>query len=583
MSAEATTSLNAERQRALLVRLARVGTRAQPLKVVVSQLLQEVVEAFELFAAHMHLIEGGQLVFVGSYGGDGTEPDLSRIQRLPLDETTMSGQAVLRRATLSSPAETWPLRTREMLRRHGVRHGAATPLFAHDQPIGSFYALRKIDRAFSQEELELLEACASHAATAVEHARLLAAERRRSEDLTVLLEVGRLITGSLDLEQILEASPSHLARIANASHSFIWLLEPEGGLRGVVTSAKEHQEHFRKVHLPLDSPSLAARAVLTQKPVRERLGLTSKNVNQDLNARYQMKSLLALPLMLRGEPLGAAVIGDAENEREWTDAEVESATVICGQIAIAVANGRLFDDLKKSYDQLTYAQIELVKRERLAALGELSAVVAHEVRNPLGVIYNSMSALKRLLQPVGEPAHLFEMITEEAERIDTIVGDLLEFARPHAPELKPESLPLVIAGAVKVTLAARGAAGVTMSLDVPEHFPRVRVDERMLRQALVNLLANAVQAMPRGGEVQIRLASEPRRGQPFVRLEVTDSGPGVPAALSEKVFQPFVTTKATGSGLGLAVVKRIVEAHHGDVELTSEPGKGATFTLWLPA
>jgi two-component system, NtrC family, sensor histidine kinase HydH len=337
------------------------------------------------------------------------------------------------------------------------------------------------------------------------------------------------------------------------------------------------------VHLPLDTPSLAARAISTQKPVREVAASKSPNVNQDLNARYKMKSLLALPLMLRGVPVGAAVIGDSVNEREWTDAEVENATVICGQLAIALANGRLFHDLKNSYDQLTHAQIELVKRERLAALGELSAVVAHEVRNPLGVIYNSMSALKRLLQPVGEPAHLFEIIDEEAERIDTIVGDLLEFARPHAPELKPESLPLMIAGAVKVLLAARAGAGVTISLDVPPQFQRVAVDERMLRQALLNLLVNAVQAMPRGGEVHIRLAGELRRGQPFVRIDVNDSGPGVPAALSEKVFQPFVTTKATGSGLGLAVVKRIVEAHHGEVELNSEPGKGATFTLWLPA
>jgi two-component system sensor histidine kinase HydH len=577
-------SLDVERQRALLVQLARVGTRSMPLAELVEQLLALVVESFELFAAHMHLIEGEQLVFAGSFGGEGSQAGLDKIRRLPMDDTTLSGQAVLRRATVSSTVDNWPVRTRELLRERGIKHGAAVPLVVQDRVIGSFYSLRKIDRAFSKEELELLEACASHAATAVEHARLLAAERRRSEDLKVLLDVGRLITGSLDLDQILEASATHLARITDASHSFLWLLEPGGTLRGVVTSAKEHQDHFRQVRLTLDAPSLAARAVVAQKPVREQAALTSPNVNQNLNARYQMKSLLALPLMLRGEPVGAAVIGDAVRQREWTEGEVESATVVSGQIAVAVANARLFEDLKQSYDQLTRAQIELVKRERLAALGELSAVVAHEVRNPLGVIYNSMSALKRLLNPTGEAAGLFEMIDEEAERIDTIVADLLEFARPHAPELKPESLPKVLQGAVQVITSARGSAGVRISVCVPENFPKVRVDERMLRQALLNLLVNAVQAMPRGGgDVQVVLTLEPHRGQPFVRIDVTDSGPGVPAALTDRVFQPFVTTKATGSGLGLAVVKRIVEAHHGDVELTSEPGRGATFTLWLPS
>ncbi|MBS1151928.1 MAG: Flagellar sensor histidine kinase FleS, partial [Myxococcaceae bacterium] len=452
-----------------------------------------------------------------------------------------------------------------------------------EKPIGSLFVLRAIDRAFGQEELELLEACASHAATAVEHARLLEAERRRSEDLKVLLDVGRLITGSLDLTQILAASAAHLARIVGATHSFIWLLDGQGGLKGEVTSAQEHQEHFRTVRMSLDHPSLATRAVVELRPVRVQSALRSTQINVDLNARYQMKSLLALPLMLRGEPLGTAVIADAVQEREWTDAEVESATVVSGQIAVAVANARLFEDLKKSYDQLSHAQIELVKRERLAALGELSAVVAHEVRNPLGVIYNSMSALRRLLTPIGEAANLFKMISEEAERIDTIVADLLEFARPHAPELKPESLPQVVAGAVKALQTSRGTRGVKIAVSVPDPFPSVRVDERMLRQALINLLVNAVQAMPRGGEVQVRLAIEAWRGVRSARIDVADEGPGVPAALTESVFQPFVTTKATGSGLGLAVVKRIVEAHHGEVELTSTPGKGATFTLWLPA
>ncbi len=576
-------ALGPDRQRALLVDLARVGTRNLPVEQVVQQLLKQVTEAFELYGCHMHLIEGNRLTFAGSFGGDGKPADLQKLEHLPIDESNLSGTAVLRRQTVMRAVEHWPALTRPLLEARGIKFGAAMPLFMHDRPIGSFYALRKIDRAFSAEELELLEACASHLSTAIEHARLLESERRRSQDLEVQLEVGRLVTGSLNLDQILEASASHLARIVNASHSYLWLLEPDGVLKGVVTSATEHQEHFRTVRLERNAPSLAARAVQQEKPVREQAAMSSELVNQGLNARYQMKSLLALPLMLRGVPMGAAVIGDAENQREWTDAEVERATVISAQIAVAIANARLFEDLKKSYDQLAQTQVELVKRERLAALGELSAVVAHEVRNPLGVIYNSMSALKRMLTPSGESAQLFEMINEEAERIDTLVADLLEFARPHAPELKPEALPKIVAGAVKVIEGTRGGTGVKMEVDVSEGFPKVPVDERMLRQALLNLLANAVQAMPRGGEVRVKLAIEARRGFPHARIDVADSGPGVPAALTESVFQPFVTTKATGSGLGLAVVKRIVEAHRGDIELTSAPGRGAIFTVWLPA
>ncbi len=575
--------LGAERQRALLVRLARVGTSCLPREPLIGQLLKEVVEALDAHTAHLHVVEDGVLVFAGRFGGDGTAGDLKQIRRLPIDAQTLSGQAVQGRRTVTATAETWPAAGRPVILNHGIRHGVAMPMFIDERPIGSFYVLRQVDRPFDRGELELLEACAAHLASAVEHARLLEAERRRSDELKVLLDVGRVITGSLNLVEILDAAAVHLARIIGASNSWVWLLDPNGKtLRGVSTSALEHREHFRAVRLGLDDPSLAARAILSRKPVAEQLALSSTAVNQGLNARYQQRSLLALPFLLRGEPMGAAVIGDGDTERQWTEAEIERATIVSGQVAVAVANARLFEDLKKSYDQLGQAQAESVKRERLAALGELSAVVAHEVRNPLGVIYNSMAALKRQLQPAGEVARLFEMIGEEAERIDSIVSDLLEFARPREPELLPESLAEVIDGAVKATDSARAQAGLTITVEVGPGVPLIPVDERMLRQALLNLLVNANQAMSRGGEVRVRLGLDQRRHQPGVRIDVADSGPGVPAELSESVFRPFVTTKATGSGLGLAVVKRVVDAHRGEVLLRSEPGRGATFSIWLP-
>ena len=305
-------------------------------------------------------------------------------------------------------------------------------------------------------------------------------------------------------------------------------------------------------------------------------------VNPMLQSRFPLRGMLAVPLSFGERPVGAAVIGDDRRPRIFSDEEIERAMVMGSQLAIAIANARLFEDLKSSYDALAHTQVELVRGERLAALGELAAVVAHEVRNPLGVIYNAMASLRRLLKPEGEAEVLFSFVREEAERLDSIVSDLLDFARPREAELRRHSPDTLISAAVRAVEGTCQIARVQLSVELPRELPQVMVDERMMRQALMNLLLNAVQAMPRGGQLSISAAEEPRHAPPALRIDIVDSGPGIPAELAEKVFQPFFTTKATGSGLGLAVVRRILDAHQGQVWVDPARKPGACLSLRLP-
>jgi len=197
------------------------------------------------------------------------------------------------------------------------------------------------------------------------------------------------------------------------------------------------------------------------------------------------------------------------------------------------------------------------------------------------VIFNSIASLRRLLKPTGESELLFGIVSEEAERLNTMVGDLLDFARPNHPQLLREPLEPIVAGAVKMTASAAAANDVNVAIEVPGELS-VPVDARMLRQALVNLLLNAIQAMPHGGAVALRAFAEGGGSHKYARIDVTDTGPGISHELGDKIFLPFFTTRATGSGLGLAVVKRIADAHGGDVRLESTEGPGATFRLRLP-
>jgi PAS domain S-box-containing protein len=217
------------------------------------------------------------------------------------------------------------------------------------------------------------------------------------------------------------------------------------------------------------------------------------------------------------------------------------------------------------------AQAKLLARERLAAVGELSAAVAHEVRNPLGAIFNALSVLRREVQ---HP--LLEVLAEEGDRLNRIVRDLLDFARPLEPRLSGESISKVIRQALQsVDVASRN---IDVQLALSEEIDQLPIDGRLVRQLLINLFENAAQAMAEGGQLHVATRLQDER----LELVVADDGPGVPPHLREKIFSPFFTTKATGTGLGLAVVKRIAESHGGSVRLDATVAKGCRFHVELP-
>jgi signal transduction histidine kinase len=300
-------------------------------------------------------------------------------------------------------------------------------------------------------------------------------------------------------------------------------------------------------------------------------------VNPGFRAIVGGQAHLALPLQVRDRRIGAAVLVDTQGPRHFAPAEVDRATAIANQLAVVVEHARLYEDLRRSYADLRRAQDQLVHRERLAALGELASVVAHEVRNPLGVIFNSLGSLRRILRPEGDAKMLLDIVGEEADRLNRIIGDLLDFARPTLPTLRPEALDRVLEEALSAALAqARGPVDVRR--EVAPDLPLVPVDARLLRQALVNVILNAVQAMPEGGPLSVRA----RARDGFAVLEVEDAGPGIPDEVRHRIFEPFFTTKATGTGLGLAVVKRILDGHRGRIEVSAAPGGGTTFALHLP-
>jgi signal transduction histidine kinase len=243
----------------------------------------------------------------------------------------------------------------------------------------------------------------------------------------------------------------------------------------------------------------------------------------------------------------------------------------------------LNQELRQSLEALATTQRELVRRERLAAVGEMAASVAHEVRNPLAVISNSVAALSEGPLAEEDAREVRGLMREEVTRLDHLITGLLDFARPAEPRLFPQSLGALVEEALESSLRSMPRSERVEVKRTLEELPELELDAQQTHLALSNLFTNALQAMPQGGALQVELRRELLDGQPpRARLAITDTGPGITPEGMARLFEPFYTTKASGTGLGLAMVRRIVEAHHGEVQVRSTPGQGTTFLVYLP-
>lgn len=245
---------------------------------------------------------------------------------------------------------------------------------------------------------------------------------------------------------------------------------------------------------------------------------------------------------------------------------------------------KLAEALAETNRRLEAAQEEARRSERLAALGQLSAGLAHELRNPLAVIKGSAETLMRKLA-AADPitTEMAGYISSEVNRLNSIVTRFLDFARPLKLERRREQIPPLIERALKAARDRWPDAQVEVQRQFAAALPEISVDHELAEQVFTNLVLNAYEAMgPGGGKLRVAAAVAQSDGRRGVEITFEDTGPGVPAELRGQVFNPFFTTKESGVGLGLSIVSKIVDDHRGWIHLASEPGEGACFRVFLP-
>jgi signal transduction histidine kinase len=244
---------------------------------------------------------------------------------------------------------------------------------------------------------------------------------------------------------------------------------------------------------------------------------------------------------------------------------------------------RSYEKLSRQSERISNMEGQLRKCERLSTIGELAAVLAHEVRNPLGSIQGTAEILKDDFQPGDRKYEFLEIMVKESKRLNKVVEDFLRLARPQPILMGSCDLAEELQNVLSLLSAEARKRDVVLECRL-DPMPAIAGDPEKLRQAFLNIVLNGLQASPEGGVVTITMVREEPEpgGTAWVELVFTDTGPGIPEEAADKIFEPFFTTKEGGTGLGLIITRKIIEAHGGRITVVSPPGRGAAFRIRLP-
>lgn len=238
--------------------------------------------------------------------------------------------------------------------------------------------------------------------------------------------------------------------------------------------------------------------------------------------------------------------------------------------------------LKQQSATIIRIEEQLRRAERLSALGELAAVLAHEIRNPLGSIRGTAEILKDDYHPGDKKFEFLEILLKESDRLNRVVDDFLRLSRPQPLSFGPCNIGEELRSIVMLVAAEAGDRGLRLELDMDDSV-EIRCDRDKLHQAFLNIILNGLQSTPDGGSLSIEAGWHTHDGSPEVRIGFRDTGTGISEEDRKRIFEPFFTTKQEGTGLGLAIAKKIIEVHGGRIEVSTVPQHGTTFTIFLPA
>jgi signal transduction histidine kinase len=290
------------------------------------------------------------------------------------------------------------------------------------------------------------------------------------------------------------------------------------------------------------------------------------------------------PITVNGSDMGVLEIGLSLKPMKTAWRRALNSMIIFG-LAILIVGilgmATIFYNQQNHLQKVKSLETEISRQERLSELGNMAATVAHEIRNPLNSVSMGLQRLKGEFTPIQDQddyARFLDLMQAEVRRLNSIVEQFLSLARPLNLKPEPLSIETFLNDITTLVAGEASSSNVKIDLKVDPGLPSLQADPNYLKQLLLNLILNGVQAMPRGGT----LAIEARADKNSLQLTVSDHGTGMTAETLTHIFEPYFTTKPNGSGLGLSIARRIAEAHGGTITVESEPGRGSRFRILMP-
>ncbi len=417
-----------------------------------------------------------------------------------------------------------------------------------------------------------------HAGLSLERGQTYQSLERQLAEMATVQEVCRGILSATNLEDLLNLIARVASRVMQADWAITWLAEgPEEGLKPASVSGNLAVDEGLAESLQ----NLAARAARSSRP----LLLADATADGTLPPREsgEPRSLLLVPLTAFDRNLGVLAVGDRESSGDLGDGvfreeDEQFLSILAAQAAIAIKNAHLFAQVRETEKRLRETQGLLLQTEKLAALGEMSAKVAHEIRNPLSAIGGFARRIGRNLA-AGDPNEEYaQLIVRETQRLEGILTEQLEFARLSRPRLLQVDLSRLAKETLVLVREEAQRKGIHIVEEFGTELPPVLLDADKVKQVLLNILNNALGAVDRGNHILLRT----ERSGTDLAIEIANDGEPLPGEILDSLFVPFATTKAGGSGLGLAVAYQIVKEHGGEIEVRSGAPWSVAFRISFP-
>ncbi len=451
---------------------------------------------------------------------------------------------------------------------------------------------------------------------------------RQLYERTILQQITRAMLGELELPRLLHAILTGMTAGGAVGLGFnraIMMLadEDEGVLRAEMAVGPESQEQAAQIWSELADEHRTLEEFLAdydklpppdQRPLHqlvERLVVPlsetdtlpmsavacgevihvtdARNHPQVSEELYQLLSadeFVVAPMVAKDKIIGAAIADKFITRQPISRSDIQMLTALANQAALSIDSARMYqeatqraEELDEAYRQLQEAHQERIRTEKLAVVGQVTAIVAHEIRNPLSTIGGFGRSVLRNPDMVERNRRNAEIIVEEVQRLEGILADLLDFTRPRPPALAPTDLRALTVSVLDLLRGEIEVANIETRLQFDDEPLVVLLDESLFRQIIINLIKNATEAMPDGGTLTLGA----RRLDGRTQLSISDTGPGIPEEELTNIFDSFYTTKSTGTGLGLALSKQVVADHGAELSVTSTVGKGTTFYITFPA